>query len=259
MEDSQSFTILNEELWRSRNTAEYEAFAIITREVSDKKNVFADSVVVNSLAIRPYVPVKRPFSDLDMAFPSQVPFDKILQIASDLTGYTEITPMPEPNMSLHVKYHSLKMRETDLTGGFSIHLHSCGVWYKNTLFDLDDAFFDSKHWAEVPAAADVLPVLPVPKLEELFLLKLRKFLGFDKIDILSMLCVPNIDIPYIDERACKLGIIDRTVANLENVKANCAAIMNQWSHEHLLSMSDEAKDRIIANLDKLLASMKCQH
>jgi len=246
--DSGPFTILNKQLWRRRKIAEYEVFNIITREVSNRRDLFSDSVVVDSLAIRPYVPAKRPFTDLDIVFPSHVPFDKILQIAGHLSAQGRIIRMPEPNKSLHIKYPTLRMREIDLTSEFSIHLQSGGVWYKNKTFELDDVFFDSKRWVSVPSAADIASVLPVPKIEELLLLKLDKFLGFDKIDVLSILTFPNVDFPYIIERAQTVGKADAIVANLEQIRTNYVHIKNQWSVENLLSMSDEVEHQMKVNI-----------
>ncbi len=258
MADSQRFTILNKRLWRHRKTAEYEAFVIISREVSDKTENFSESAVVNSLAIRPYVPVMRSFTDLDIAFPTHVPFEKILQIANNFTDHKGILPMPKPNRSLHIKYHIPRMRELDLTTEFSIHLHSGGVWYKEELFGLDNVFFESTDWIDVPSAAQMAPSLPIPKFEELFLLKIIKFLGLDKIDILSMLSFPSINIPYVIDRVKETGKADRIVANLEEVKSKFGHIKDEWSYEHLLSMSDEVEDEIKFNLNSLLESLTCQ-
>ena len=159
------------------------AFAIIRREVTDKKTIYANGVVTCGLAIRVYTPAKRAFDDLDIVFPEAISFKALLDLAQQCEGGNVRCTEPA-NSSVHAEYN---LADANIADTFSIHLHRGGMWFEGACFNLDSTFFGTAQWKELPSLGGTGALLRVPKLEELFILKIRRCVGSDKVDILTML------------------------------------------------------------------------
>lgn len=232
-----------------REMVEKRVVKIVQNEIVRNEASYRKAVVGDAIVIRKYVPVMRYGDDIDLIFPADISFETIVKLARGMSGHPIVLIETPEASSVRIKYRLPGV--SNLEDSFAIHLHSRGMWYGDKCFELDGDFFSSVTWDQLPFAGGGKALLPVPRLEELFVLASRRFVGSDKVDYISMLSYPGLDFTYIVNRVRKLEMAERLAANLQEVEMHYDKLLEEWSFEHCCDMSDTVKVRVTGRLAEL--------
>lgn len=219
----------------SLKISEDGAFRIIQKEVSEKKVQYKYGAIANAIAVRAHIGIPRSFNDLDIVFPDSIPYSYLVCLAQSCADTLALRPVGPEASSIHAVYHIPTDNisgDGNLAGEFSIHLHSRGIWQKNECYKLDACFFESIKWCRVNSVGSRSVVLPIPAIEEVLLLKARRFAGNDKCDILSILSKTDLDLYRIRSRVQELKLENVVQANLAYLEDTYEKQLNTWHHVH---------------------------
>jgi hypothetical protein len=234
-----------------RKLVEQELFKIIKREISNKftKNVVCS--VGDSFAIRAYLPFKRDFNDIDLIFPHDYTPKNILDLAGNCEENPKIINARQDGKFVRVVYY---LPNLDKIGNdFRIDFHLGGIFYHDNCYTVTENYFQNTEWKSVFSFGDLSSVLlPIPKIEDLFVLKIIKFIGSDKIDIFSMLLYDPLNFDYIREQLEVRNENDLARKNLANLNDNFKYLLNEWSYKYFGDLDGKGIAVIEDRMKKIL-------
>lgn len=217
---------------------EHRLHDLISSQISERMKEFPAAAVGDSFAIRAYLPCRRDFNDIDIVFPHSVPPQVIMELARRCSGDPEIIIGEASGRFVRIKY--IVPHLDKLGSDFRIDFHIGGIWYKETAYSVDAEFFRGSTWRQVPFGGEGMTVLlPIPRLESLFVLKVVKFIGADVVDVLLILAYETIDIEYILSRLSERNETDIAAKNLRYISNNLSLVLSNWSHLYLADMAPE--------------------
>ena len=128
-------------------------------------------------------------------------------------------------------------------------VQTCALPIYGQLFSVDEEYFGSTAWHEIYSIDEKKTVsLPVPSIEELFILKICKFIGKDTSDLLSILAVQRIDSEYIKKRLIARGEYELARENYCDLNDNFKSYYNNWCYQHGADMDVDTKKSLIVKL-----------
>ena len=216
--------------------------------------------VGDSTAVRSYTPFKRDLGDLDILFPLKTDNEGLFQFIIDKLPKKHIEPLREIHSPLGTGCFIRTRYWIDVPyrgqNYFIVDFHVGGsVFYNQFACQLDEAYFSGAIWRPVTSVGELETVnLPIPRLEETLLFKLRKFIGDDKYDIISLLTIPKLDFALIANRSEFYG---RNVLkqNHSNIRQNFDDLVHNWEVVYRSSLSLTEIERVTQNIDRLRSAL----
>ena len=212
--------------------AEVECFRVISTAICNQLTILPMFTVADCLAVRSYREFKRSFNDIDLVFCHTVDPTELLALAKSLCAQQEIlTPEAASGRFIRIKYYLPNLAV--LGEDFRIDLHIGGIWHRDQCFTLEDKVIRGSTRRAITARGDAASVaLPVPKVEDLALLKIEKFIGKDKQDLLSLCCTGDLDCGYLAARAHERGTTACLLKHVGELLATYERQVETWVLDH---------------------------
>lgn len=247
---------MNYELSEAKEYEKYVFENIITEKLfSELKLQRIKCAVCDSSAVRAYTPFKRPTeTDIDFIFPDNTNMQKVAGIIDrHIQGDKKKKSYDKGTMFIRV-YFSVPI-EQNFGNEFILDFHIGGYHHKNKLLcKADGKFFDNIRWQEIGSLGGMEhALLPIPKINEIIIFKLIKFLGNDPIDIISFMLSADFSVKDLANRikeSRRTVII--VIPNLSELFSNLDKEFLRWNKYYFRTLTRKESSTIIQSIDTLI-------
>jgi hypothetical protein len=237
--------------------AEKHIFRVIEKVFNHFKKSEFTYVVGDSTSIRAFTPFKRDIEDIDIIFPFSTGIEELQEFIFKKFPDSKFEKLRTVVVNAKVGYFLRTKFDIDISYNgdnfFIVDYHVGGSVYKEKFgCEVDDTFFENRKWMTVKSFNEYSQVeLPVAKIEEVLLFKLKKFLNKDMHDVMSLLTSRQLDLSYLNLRIDYYGR-SQIIDNLLLLEEKKNSLYKTWQLFHGVEFS--TKNMLI--LDDNLSDLK---